>query len=89
LLDLKPSGCIVMSEKRKVIFKNSKSAEFAMGFRVKTTSDIGIIEFIYFDDKKDEKEESIRENYIISSIAFTKDTAKDLIEQLNHFISDE
>lgn len=79
-----------MSQKKKVVFKNSKAPELAMGFRVKTTDTISIIEFLYFDDKKDETNEGIiRENYIISSIGLTKETAKDLIEQLNDFVNEK
>lgn len=79
-----------MSNNRQVIFKNSKSSEFAMGFRTKMTKEVAMIDFIYFDDIKSSNGNiEVRENYVLSSIAITKDTASDLIKKLQIFVNSD
>ncbi len=79
-----------MSKKHQVIFKNSKSAEFAMGFRTRFTKEVAMIEFIYFNDiKSSDGNLEVRENYVLSSIALTKDTASDLIKKLQVFVNSD
>lgn len=79
-----------MSKKHQVIFKNSKSSEFAMGFRTKFTKEVAMIDFVYFDDiKSSDGNIDVREHYVLSSIALTKDTASDLIKKLQMFVNSD
>lgn len=78
-----------MTKKQQFVFKNVKPAEFAMGFRTKIAKDVAIIDFIYAGETEVLSDGTeIKEHYILSSIALTKDTAADLIQNLKKFVEE-
>lgn len=76
-----------MKASKRTVFKNIKPAEVVMGIRSKQTKDLIMIECFYYNDIKEEDGENTRENYMISSLALTRDTAKDLVSHLSDFIN--
>lgn len=77
-----------MEKKHKVVFKNTRPAEFAMGFRTKIAKEIAIIDFVHTEEFES-FEDNTKEHHIVSSIAITKDIAADLIKKLQTFVDND